>query len=237
MFLSSILKICPLCSRLSSGLREFLHRLTGRSVDCRGVNQRTREDKRRVDAINAAAPDCVCENYRMSRYSPRPVAESEILARFIFSPMHIGKKGELKPSVFSHVHTVGCSIQRDSVARTDEIVAFVKQFLAKQDDFAWIGVLSGRCQNVRGITAGESNDRAVCVFDTAERENPAHGELCQTHYIVEEGDKLELRRNLFAAFGDGIVIQPSQYRNGTAWNQLPRHFQTRRTGRRTNGHS
>lgn len=225
---NSILKTCPLCSRLSSGLKGLLYRLIGRSVDCRGINQRTPHNERRVAAINAAAPGCVCENYRMSKHSPCPVANSETLTRFIFSPIHINKKtGAVKSSFFSHVHSKGCSIQRDSVARTDEIVTFVKGFLSTRDDFVWIGVLSGLCRNVRDIKAGESNDRAVCVFDTANLGNPAHGELFQTHYIIEESDQLELRRNLFVAFDSEVVIQPSQYRNGAVWAQLPQHLQDR----------
>lgn len=223
-----MLKKCPLCSRLSSGLKGLLYRLIGRSIDCCGINQRTRDDKRRVDAINTAAPGCACEKFRMSKHSPYPVAESETLARFVFSPMHINKKtGAVLPSVFSHVQTVGCSIQRDSIAKFDEIVTFVRNFLAARDDRTWIGVLSGQCQKVRDIKAGESGDRAVCIFDTAEPENPAHAELCQTHYIIDEADQLELRRKLFVAFGDGLVIQPSQYRNGAAWAQLPQQLQVR----------
>ena len=163
----------------------------------------------------------------MSKHSPRPVAEPEILSRFIFSPIHVRKNGSLKPSIFSHVHTKGCSIQRDSVASTDEIAAFIKSFLTKRNDFVWIGVLSGQCQGVRDIRANESNDRAVCVFDTAKPENPAHGEMCQTHYIIDEADKLELNRKLLATFGDGAIIKPSHYQNGLVWNQLPQHLQAR----------
>lgn len=223
-----IRKKCPLCFQLSCALRRFFYRLIGR-IDCRGINQRTYKKESRVAEINTAAPGCVCEKYRMSKHSPCSVANPEILARFVFSPMHVHRKtGHIKPSIFSHVHTFGCSIQRDSVAKIDEIVVFVESFLTERDDRAWIGVLSGQCQNIRGIRAGESRDRAVCVFDTAEPENPAHGELCQTHYIIEEADKVELRKNLFAAFGEGMIIQPSLYRSGAAWNQLPQHLQLRR---------
>lgn len=178
-------------------------------------------------AINAAAPGCACEKYRMSEHSPHPVANSEILARFIFSPMHIDKKGKLKPSVFSHVHSKGCSIQRDSVAKTDEMVAFVKQFLGSRHDFVWIGVLSGQCHNIRSIKVGETDNRSVCAYDTANPENTAHGELCQTQYVIEEADPGELRHDLFEAFGKGVVIQPHQYREGIVWEQLPQHLQAR----------
>ncbi|MBI5116476.1 hypothetical protein HZA56_08390 [Candidatus Poribacteria bacterium] len=201
--------------------------MIGRGIDCRGINQRTDNKENRVTEINAAAPDCACEEFRMSKYSPHPVVESETLVRLVFLPIHISKKsGELKPTFFSHVHTKGCSIQRDSVAKTDEIVTLVKNFLATGDDRSWLGVISGQCQSVREIRAGESSNRAVCVYDTADLGNPAHAEMCRTHHI-DEADGLELHRNLLAVFGNGVITRPSQYRNGAAWDQLPQHLQAR----------
>ena len=201
--------------------------MIGRGPDCQGINHRTQGNSQRVDAINAVAPSCVCEKYRMSKHSPCIVGNEEILARFVFSPMHVDRKGNIKPSIFSHVHSKGCSIQRDSIAKTDEIVAFVNSFLTIKDDRAWIGVLLGVCQNARGIRSGDSDNRAVCVFDTAERHNTAHGEMCQTHYVVEEADKVELRRNLFAVFNEGVVIRPPVYREGAVWNELSEGIQAR----------
>lgn len=149
-----------------------------------------------------------------------------MLARFVFSPIQIDKKGKLKSGAFSHVYEKGCSIQRDSAAGNDEILEFVKQFLDKRDDYVWKGLLLAECSNVRGILV-ENSKRAVCVYDTAKKENPAHGEMCQTHHI-DEADKIELRHDLLAAFGNEIIIPPSQYRNSMVWNNLPQYLQTRK---------
>lgn len=157
----------------------------------------------------------------MSTHSPGVVENSEVLARFVFSPLHFHKKnGQLMPNVFSHVHNKGCSIQRDSIAQKDEIVGFIKRLLLAQNNFAWKGLLLAECQTVRGILTNKSTKRAVCVYDTAENENPAHGEICQTRYI-EEDDEAELRHDLFVAFGNREIISPIQYRNGTVLNGLP----------------
>lgn len=226
---SSIRKECPLCSRFSSGFKTLFRRLVGRDLNCRAINHASIEDDRRVTRIDAAAPDCACEKEKMSEYSPGTISMSERLARFVFSPMHVDRKtGNIKPSIFSHVHTKGCSIQRDSVAQPDEIDAFITKFLSAADNRIWVGVLLGQCKSVRNIKAAESDQRAVCVYDTAEKSNPAHGELCQTQYVVEEADRLELRRWLFAAFGDGIVVQPAQYRDGAVWISLPQHLKSRK---------
>lgn len=150
----------------------------------------------------------------MSRFSPGPVLADEKLARFLFHPMHFGKKGDLKPSVFSHVHVQGCSVQRDSIATEKEITTFVRDFLNGKADRKWQGVLTGNCLDVRSILAGQTKLRAVCVYDTAEPKNPAHGELFQTKNFVDDGDLNELRNYLFKAFGEGAVISPQDYRDG-----------------------
>lgn len=157
----------------------------------------------------------------MSKHSPSVIANSEMLARFVFSPIQIDKKGKVKPNSFSHVHSQGCSIQRDSVADNIEILALVKQVLSGQNNRAWKGVIFGQCHDMRSIMTDEVDHRAVCVYDTANPENPAHAELCQTEYIIDEADAAELRHNLFVAFGSGAIITPLQYRNGAIWNNLP----------------
>lgn len=228
MWSTSIRKKCLPCFQFSSRLKTLLLRLVGRGLNCRAINHASIDDDDRVARINAAAPDCVCEKEKMSEYSPGIIATSETLARFVFSPMHVDRKtGNIKPSIFSHVHSKGCSIQRDTVAKAEELGAFIANFLTAKDDRIWVGVLLGRCQSVRNIKT-DSNRRAVCVFDTAEKSNPAHGELCQTHYVIEESDRLELRRMLFAAFGDGVVIQPAEYRDGLLWSTLPPHLNVKR---------
>lgn len=164
----------------------------------------------------------------MSKHSPCTVLASEQLARFVFSPMHVNKKtGQIKPSIFSHVHEKGCSIQRDSVAGTNEIGKFVTSFLSERSDRAWVGVLTGPCQNVRAIKVAETDDRGVCVYDTAEPRNPAHAEMCQTQYVVDEADRVELRKKLFEAFGGGVVIEPLQYRAGAVWAALSQELEAR----------
>lgn len=155
----------------------------------------------------------------MSVHSPHRVENSEMLAMFVFSPIQINKKGKLKPGIFDHVYGNGRSIQRDSIAKTEEILKFVKQMLGRRDDLIWKGLLLAKCHAIRSIMIEGTSKQAVCVYDTAEKDNPAHGEVCQSQYVVDEADRIELRSELWAAFGDEI-ISPMQYRNGMIWSNL-----------------
>lgn len=162
----------------------------------------------------------------MSNYSPCVVSESEVLALFLYNPMHFDRKGRLKPNIFSHVHLRGRSIQREDIASNNELWNFVKNFLGADEKRAWKGVLLGKCQEVRNLYVDDSRNRSVCVYDTANHDNVAHGELCQTHHVAE-ADEPELRAELFAIFGSGAVVLPGQYRNGEILNRLPNELQAR----------
>lgn len=163
----------------------------------------------------------------MSKHSPCPVGNDEVLAMFVFKPIQIDRKGKLKPGLFDHVHEKGRSIQRDTIATKAELLKFVTRMLGSRDDFIWKGLLLAQCHTVRNIEIENSTKRSVCVYDTAEKENPAHGEICQTHYVIDEADKIELRHELWSAFNSGNIVSPMQYRNGVIWNGLPGNFQSR----------
>lgn len=227
MFSHSIRKKCQLCSQLSSRLKQLARRFFGGRIDCQGINQRTAQNDQRVSEINAAAPDCGCEKFCMSVYSPGVVGDSEKLARFVFSPYQVGKNGKLNPGAFSHVYEKGCSIQRDTIAGNDEILLFINRFLGKRDDHVWKGLLMADGSAVRNILTKSFTRRAVCVYDTAKNENPSHGEICQTQHVLDEDDKVELRHDLLMAFGNKVIIPPAQYRDGMVWNSLSPQFQAR----------
>ena len=157
----------------------------------------------------------------MSPYSPSTVDDSEIVSRFVFSPIHLNKKGELKPSLFTHVETSGCSVQRESLASPKEILDFVSQFLSGDSERKWHGVAQAKSGDIRKIIITNTNKRDLCIYDTAEINNPAHAEICKTNYVIDEADKLELRSHIFRVFGDSSVIPPNAYRSGAVFQNLP----------------
>lgn len=164
----------------------------------------------------------------MSRHSPCVIEDSETLTRFIVSPLHVDKQGRVKPAVFSHVFSRGLSIQREQYANDEHSLEVVKQLIGPKDDRVWLGVYFGQCRDVRNIVMDDSDRRAVCVYDTANANNPSHGELFQSQYVVDDADRNELRHNLFVAFGSGSLTKPVQYRNGAVWNRLPQNLQVRK---------
>lgn len=183
--------------------------------DCQKLNLDTTKKEDRVALIYGAAPDCGCESQKTSKFSPYPIANEELIARFVFSPIHINKKnGEIKPSIISHIFNRGCSIQRETIASNDELSRFVSDFLANdpKKERSWNRVLIATCNNLRSITI--DNQKALCLYDTAEEHNPAHGEICLSREIPE-ANHAELRFEIMKVFSE---CQPNDYRGGKIYN-------------------
>ena len=221
MFSISTRTQCRLCSLLSYRLKELIGLILGK-INCRAIATASgsSEPSRRVSEFNEAAPDCQCEKQRTSKYSPRPVGDSETLTRFIFSPLHVRKNGDLKPSLFSHVESSGCSVQREEFATNDELTPWVSEFLQKQSKQSWFGTVSASSSAIRNVEVGKSLNRAFAVYDTAEKINPAHAEVFQTQYVIDEADRIELRAEIMKVFGGGVISTPEKYREGVIWNRL-----------------
>jgi hypothetical protein len=184
--------------------------------DCQKLNLDTTKKEDRVALIYEAAPDCGCESKKTSKFSPYPIANEELIARFVFSPIHINKKnGEIKPSIISHIFNRGCSIQRETIASNDELSRFVSDFLANdpKKERSWNRVLIATCNNLRSITIDDQ--KALCLYDTAEERNPAHGEICLSREIPE-ANHAELRFEIMKVFSE---YQPNDYRGGKIYNR------------------
>jgi hypothetical protein len=213
-------RTCQLCSKLSLALDWLKTLLTQTGRKCLRINTDTYQGtKDRVKEFNASCPDCICEKFLTSKYSPGRISDYEQLSRFVFSPIHVGKKGIL-PAVFSHTFTVGCSVQRESIVSEPELVHFVKEFLAGKADRSWHGVLTADNKTLRDYTMDNSDQRAFCIYETAEKHNPAHSEIHQARYEIDDADKIELRAKLFTAFNGGVPTVPEAYRNGSILNKI-----------------
>lgn len=161
----------------------------------------------------------------MSSLSPGPIRADERVERFLFSPVHMNKKGELMPAVFSQAFRDGCSIQRLDKVATGELEGFVKSFLVAKDNRVWIGTVGAVASDIRKIAVGRR--RGFALYDTSEPKNVSHGEIFAS-YPINEADELELTRKLFAAFGDGVVTPPIKLRDGQVWNSLTEDLRSRK---------
>ena len=128
--------------------------------------------------------------------------------------MHLRNgKAEVKPNFFSQAETKGCSIQREAISTDEELKALVSAFERKCEQ-QWQGALPSSSEDVRQIRLDDSEGRAVCIYDTALRDNGGHADLLISEHVIEHADRLETRRKLLDAFNKGKVCDPKTYRDG-----------------------
>ncbi len=217
-----IVRVCRRYSRYFSPLTSLLSKSRSITLDCHAINLASgiTEPQKRVAEFGRAAPNCCCELQTTSPYSPGTIKNEEQLTRFIFSPVHVNSKnGKVKPSAFSHISSMGCSVQREDVASTNELNNWLHSYLTKNNNHQWMGTLTSFTKTVREINPNNSENRVIAVYDTAEPNNLAHAELFQTEHVIEDADSIELRAELLKNFSNGILTKPTEYREG----QLSHH--------------
>lgn len=212
---------CPLCFRLSSWLRELLVRFRGECQDCLARARQSYNAPDRLNQINSVGFDCACEQVRMSDHSICPVRDFERVDRTIFSPLFIDKKtGLLLPTIWDHVFAEGCSVQRGAMASNQEIAEFVTASLRAKPKWEWHGVASCTAGEIRSVVVGD-DQRACCVYDTAEPDNIWHAEFGVSSRPWLDGDENEIRVHLDRIFGDGKFVKPDAYKEGAVKGAIP----------------
>ena len=128
-------------------------------------------------------PDCECENFSVSDYSPGPVQDGEWLIRTFYSPVHINLNGEVNPAAFTDAQARGLSVNRKTYISKTSLKAQIEAKIERdrsedktRGDY-W-AVLIAKCGDVRNLRAID-NKRQFCVYDTALEEDASHADICQ----------------------------------------------------------
>lgn len=172
---------------------------------CPELNKLTDRNNDRVGLIADAAPGCSCEEHSLSEKSSGVVQNDETIVRMVCVPLHVHeKKPQLKPNFFNHAFTKGLSSQRLERSGNSELAQWINSFLRVDTDRVWLGYVQAPCDAIRAILHSAEQVRLFCVYDSATDNNPSHVEVCASHRIIEEADRLEARAELRKAFSEVI---------------------------------
>jgi hypothetical protein len=160
----------------------------------------------RCEKLTKESPNCECEQGSVSPYSPGTVQHNELLARLIFSPIHIDEvDGSVKEAAFSDVQDKGLSVNRLTSSNAEEIDKIGEE-KAKQDklseskrDREYLGVVMASAGEIRAIKNPGSDGRAFCIYDTALKNNISHADVCQL-LVGNKAKRKEARRTLHKTF-------------------------------------
>ena len=155
-------------------------------------------------------PDCGCEHQSVSKHSPGPVDNSEILVRTLFREQPIDPAGHLKPAYFRpEPEARGFSVDRVLLMGPKPLMS------SKCTDARYSGYLQfiATCaMDVRGLLEG--GKRLFCVYDSGTVENRFHADICQNVH-VEPGVQnrralmMEIAWQLRSAFSPSQPVPPT----------------------------
>lgn len=131
-------------------------------------------------------PDCECEKCSVSDYSPGTAGDEEVLIRTLYSPFQINSEtGHVDPVHFRQdALRRGLSVNRKRHTTEAELRAKIEAKIVRdiqdgkrRDRF--YKVVTARCGDIRSLV-DEDGRRQFCVYDTANRDDRSHADVCQT---------------------------------------------------------
>lgn len=173
--------------------------------------------------IDEAHPRCECEGCSLSRLGP--VQSSELLIRFVLSPMHINEKsGAIKATSISHAQTTGLSTFRDGYVSDTELVKsaeyLVDKLRARNPKHGLYGVLLFPASLPKDPRTEENGKTVYCIYDTPHLDVESHAEIFQT--VNDTPNEIqELRRHWLFDRIKGTFVNVSQFRGGILSHLAP----------------
>ena len=160
-------------------------------------------DANKVDALIQESDRIAWEEISASEHSPKPVENSEVLCRQLVQPIHFQDDGTIDPTAFEDVMNKGLSTDRlkyrDLAESRSEGVERAERHNV---DFPLkprrelVALAKFNVAEIRGITAMNTSDRALAVYDTALPANPAHADVCVVAEKTKE-NKRSIRSKLY----------------------------------------
>ncbi|MBE9237949.1 hypothetical protein IQ227_18415 [Anabaena aphanizomenioides LEGE 00250] len=140
---------------------------------------------------------CNCEKVSVSKYSPGIIKNDEILIRQIYAPIHIDQEtGKVNSLAFDDASDKGMSVNRKTYTSLEELNKKVEYKLKldqeRGKDRNFQGVIYTTCENIRSIKTND-NLKAFCVYDTGNKHDISHADICQTISSRVEGSKMRLK--------------------------------------------
>ena len=185
------------------------------------------EQRTRAGVLDAAKPECLCEQESVSPYSIGQVSADETLIRILVAPQHMKKGLRPKAAALTDCERSGLSVLRASHATDDEIrhvavglVAKARANNSKPEKAGVFGVLEIPKRSASSIQDDEGAFRAYCVYDTALEDLRSHAEIFQRVEGVTDELALKRRTDFFNAV-EATFIPVQEFRNGLLSDLAP----------------
>ena len=174
----------------------------------------TDDDNDRAAAFTGACRSSFkCENCRVSRHSPGPVLDDEILLFIVTEPQIIISAGKVHPQSLGLVYSKGVSTLRNR-AEDNEILDTWNELISSKKQRRFSGVFNFSARQVRR----SHNPRLFGVFDTGELRRPNHADiLAMVSSGTSRREKERLKKAASDALSDAVgtnYVSAADFRGG-----------------------
>lgn len=168
-------------------------------------------------AVSKRFPVGECELCSVSAYSPGRVDPAEVITKLIVDPIHLDE-GQLSPVAFMDAYSIDLSVFREQLATDAEIQIAINQIKATglkksaPQLRSVVGVAQTTVAKLRNAIFSDSRDRMFFVYDTGEKDKPAHASVFTPERVKSsKSDQRAARKILHAAFSE-TIIDANDYR-------------------------
>lgn len=152
--------------------------------------------------LDDSYPECMCEKVTVSKFSPYPVGNSEILVSVVTSKKYIASCGKILPTLFDQRIRNGISTERKGLTTKSNFDLRAEKLVENRVNKSNCGSIELSVASIRAIKY--DGKRAFGVYDTALKENKSHAEIASTTvppHGTKERKKIraELRNGLLGA--------------------------------------
>ena len=129
--------------------------------------------------LDVRHPECMCEKVSVSKYSPYPVENSEILVSTVTNRNYVASDGKLLSTLFDRRIKNGMSTERKKITTKIDYELRSKKIVEKGVNKVNCGSIALSVAKIRAIK--HNGKRSFGVYDTALKENIPHAEIASTN--------------------------------------------------------
>ncbi|MDX0506353.1 hypothetical protein GOD71_28175 [Sinorhizobium medicae] len=134
---------------------------------CQAAFNELPQQKKAAEALDVAHPNCACEAFKVSKYSPGPVTDDEVLYRMIVLPGDFDETEQLTFESVKALFKNGLSVFRECASDDDirnlaEDRLYIKTGAEPRTIHGFIKLVTSE---VRALEHAETVGRICCVYD------------------------------------------------------------------------
>src|SRR5690606_24880986 len=134
--------------------------------------------------LDAVHPECSCEKFTVSEFSPGPVLDAEVIISAVTSDHYVDTNGRVEPTLFDQRLSGGLSVDRMAYSSASDVKERGERLAEGNPKKRYRGHIVLSVGSIRSVV--HESKRCFSVYDTGLAENNSHAEIAMTNVPAEK---------------------------------------------------